>query len=197
MARLPLDHAMRIPHDPHRWDRSPSLQDLKPADIAKTLTSFATVRQQKNVPPPTIIIDRLCDRALKVVDSFSTADIAALFRSLATLRHFADPRLLKALSERAVLSAKSFKASEMADLFWSFPSLGLKMDRTLSAALSCRVNATISHYIGRPAVITLWAVARMQWRRELGLIHGLVTQIQKYPEKLAPMDVGLVMWVRF
>jgi hypothetical protein len=72
----------------------------------------------------------------------------------------------------------------------------MKMDRTLFAALSARINSTRHLYVGKPAVNTLWAIARMQLRREIGLIHGLVTQIHERLECLAPMDVGMVLWVR-
>jgi len=191
MARSPLDQIVRVPQDPHRWDRAPSMHDLKPPDIAKTLLSFASVR---TVSPPPGIVERMCERALKIVDTFQPVDIAALFRAMATLKYLPDPRLLVALTERATVCAKAFKPGDVADLFWSFPTLGLKIDRTLFAALSNKIGLTLHHYAGKTAVNTLWAVARMQLRREIGLIHGLVQQIQDKPELLTPMDVGMAMW---
>jgi hypothetical protein len=191
MARSPLDQVVRVPHDPHRWDRAPSMHDLKPPDIAKTLMSFASVTK---VSPPPGIVERLCDTAIKVVDTFQPADIAALFRAVATLKYLPEPRLLMALTARATVCAKAFKPADVADLFWSFPTLGLKMDRTLFAALSNKIGLTLQQYTGKIAVNTLWAVARMQLRREIGLIHGLVQQIQDKSELLSPLDVGMAMW---
>ena len=198
MGRSSLDQTVRVRVDPQRWDRAPSMHDLQPSDIAKTLMSLARVKKIE-VPPD--IIDRMCERALKIVEKFRPADIAALFRAMATLSHlghdiYPDPRLLIALSERATFCAKAFRPVDMADLFWSFPTLGIKIDRTLFAALSARINTTRHLYTGKAAVNTLWAIARMQMLRELGLIHGLVQQIHEHPEQLAPMDVGMVLWVR-
>lgn len=195
MARSQLDAVIRVPHDPHRWDRAPCMHDLKPADVAKTFMSFAKCKNMAITAPPSIV-NRLCDHALKIVDKFQPAEIAALFRAMATLRVSPDPALLMALSERAITCSKSFKPEHVADLLWSFPNLGLKTDRELFAALSHRISVGRQQYLGKNAVITLWAVARMQLRREIGLVHALVQQIQERPDLLMPMDVGMVMWVR-
>ena len=194
MARSQLDTVPRIPHDPHRWDRAPSMHDLKPADVAQTFMSFAGCRNTA-VSAPASIIERLCEHALKIVDKFQPADIAALFRAMATLRLNPEPTLLMALSERAKYCAKGFSPEHVADLLWSFPNLGLKVDRELFAAISHKINLSRHRYLGKTAVNTLWAVARMKLCREIGLIHALVQQIQERPDLLAPMDVGMALWV--
>jgi hypothetical protein len=194
MARSQLDAVPRVHHDPHRWDRAPCMHDLKPADVAQTFMSFAGCKNTA-ISAPASFIERLCEHALKIVDKFQAADIAALFRAMATLRLSPNPALLMALSERAKHCAKGFKPQHVADLLWSFPNLGLKVDRELFAAISHRIILNRHLYLGKIAVNALWAVARMKLRREIGLIHALVQQIQERPDLLAPMDVGMALWV--
>ena len=191
-ASRPQKDSSRSSQAPHRWDRAQTMHDMKAPDIAKTMMSF--VRTRKVSPPPGTL-DRIFERAIKIVDTFRPSEIAALFRAAATLKVYPDPRLLISLSEQATRCAKSFHPSDMADFFWSYPSMGLKMDRTLFAALSARIHSTRHHYVGKIAVNVLWSLARMQFRRELGLIHGLVTQIQDNPQVLTPMDIGMTLWV--
>ena len=195
MARSQLDAVIRVRIDPHRWDRAPSMHDLKPADVAKTFMSFAKCKSTA-VAAPASIFNRLFEHTLKIVDKFQPAEIAALFRAMAILHVDPDPALLLALSERAKVCAKAFRPDHVADLLWSFPSLGLKIDRELFAALSHRIGLNRHQYLGKTAVNTLWAVARMELRREIGLVHALVQQIQERPDLLMPMDVGMAMWVR-
>ena len=43
MVGFAIMDTMRLHSDPHRWKREQTFHDLKPADIAKTLFSFAKV----------------------------------------------------------------------------------------------------------------------------------------------------------